>query len=1160
MTKNFNIEPYYDDYDADANFHRILFRPGVPVQARELTQLQTILQDQIRRGADHTFKNGTMVIPGNLFYDNKIYYVKLELLHSGYYADSVIDSVVDRIVTGQTSGVEAKVILVSKSDGIDPPAIFVKYIAGNNENSQFSQNEVISADNGVLFKIQNVTSYTGFGTICSIDEGIYYINGFFIKVQPQKIVLSKFTDDVTTTVGLKLSETIVTEHDDESLYDNALGFSNYSAPGAHRYKIELELVAEDDTSEYTNENFIQILSVRDGEVQRLINYTRYSEIEKLLARRTYDESGDYIIDRFNVTPYEYRDNDRGQWLTSTVYLKGDVVSNTVSGKVYYYYSKSDGTSGVTAPTHTFGSETDGSLFWQQINAPYYNYGLNKPTSTETLQDQLANADKFTYSISPGKAYIKGFEVATDNINVTSNKARTSAQVIDSQMYAPTGTYVGVDNVLGSPNITTYQVATLKDILGTTVGTAYARNLEFSSGTPGATSAVYKLFLVGIQMYPGKNFTLNTATINISTTFSCKIVSNPVGMMGTVSVTSASDIVTGKGTDFDRELVVGASVTINGETKTVLSIVGDYWMQMSSNYGATVSDVGYDRNESQLVSLSDYVVPMPHSYIKTIRDANGALNTSYRINKRLTFTSSGASHVYTLSATGETFDGTSGHIVVRDSDGVHINAGYSLNVNATQLTITGLAATSYTLLARVKRVGVSAKEKVKVLSSKTVIATASDIRDETRTSVLTSASNYKQPRIQLTEADVLRINRVTMSGADGNYNATGEIDITDWFSCDTGIKPEVYSIGEAARRVGKPTPSREIKITFEYFDHSDGDYFSIDSYQGIPYEYIPTHSNGVSLSDCLDFRSRMSDDGLGFSGAGSQISEPLLSDSVMEMDYSYYLPRLDRITLSSNGEFELFEGTPAIRPEYPSVSTGTMPLIKAIVDAYTTIAPRNVRVVVEEHKRYTMKDINSLDKRLSNVEQIVALTALESDTNNMKITDMYGLDRYKNGFLVDQFKDHEVGDFNNPEYNCSIDTSNKELRPSFFMTNTPLIESDGTTSAVRSSKGYTVGQAASLPYTHVPAIVQSVASRDTTINPFNDVNFFGVLTLSPSEDVWFDSVALPDKVTVVEGNFESEKKKEGTVYGAWDILSTPPPKPTPFVFPTIASFTDLTITG
>jgi hypothetical protein len=154
---------------------------------------------------------------------------------------------------------------------------------------------------------------------------------------------------------------------------------------------------------------------------------------------------------------------------------------------------------------------------------------------------------------------------------------------------------------------------------------------------------------------------------------------------------------------------------------------------------------------------------------------------------------------------------------------------------------------------------------------------------------------------------------------------------------------------------------------------------------------------------------------------------------------------------------------------------------------------------------------------------------------MKIVDTFGLDRYKNGFLVDQFKDHEVGDYYNQEYKCSIDTISKELRPSFFMHNTPLVEPEGTTAFVRASKKYTAGQAASLPFTQVPLINQPVASRPTTINPFHDVNFVGVVDMHPAEDVWFDAVQLADKNTIVEGNYEETLPIAGTVYSAWRLI-------------------------
>jgi hypothetical protein len=44
-----NVSPYFDDYSEDKNFYKVLYKPGVAVQSRELTQTQTIFQNQIKR-------------------------------------------------------------------------------------------------------------------------------------------------------------------------------------------------------------------------------------------------------------------------------------------------------------------------------------------------------------------------------------------------------------------------------------------------------------------------------------------------------------------------------------------------------------------------------------------------------------------------------------------------------------------------------------------------------------------------------------------------------------------------------------------------------------------------------------------------------------------------------------------------------------------------------------------------------------------------------------------------------------------------------------------------------------------------------------------------------------------------------------------------------
>ena len=77
LDTNFNQDPYFDDFDESKDFHRILFKPGVAVQARELTQLQTILQTQIERFGDNILKEGTIVKGCAFGYIRRQPYVKI---------------------------------------------------------------------------------------------------------------------------------------------------------------------------------------------------------------------------------------------------------------------------------------------------------------------------------------------------------------------------------------------------------------------------------------------------------------------------------------------------------------------------------------------------------------------------------------------------------------------------------------------------------------------------------------------------------------------------------------------------------------------------------------------------------------------------------------------------------------------------------------------------------------------------------------------------------------------------------------------------------------------------------------------------------------------------------------------------------------------------
>ena len=82
QSTNLNVSPYFDDFNADDNYYKVLFKPGLPVQARELTGLQSILQNQVESFGKHIFKEGSMVIPGGIEYDPSYFSVKvLSLIH-----------------------------------------------------------------------------------------------------------------------------------------------------------------------------------------------------------------------------------------------------------------------------------------------------------------------------------------------------------------------------------------------------------------------------------------------------------------------------------------------------------------------------------------------------------------------------------------------------------------------------------------------------------------------------------------------------------------------------------------------------------------------------------------------------------------------------------------------------------------------------------------------------------------------------------------------------------------------------------------------------------------------------------------------------------------------------------------------------------------------
>ena len=138
---DFNVSPYYDDFADSNNYHRVLFRPSFSIQARELTQAQTILQNQVERFGNNIFKEGDIVVPGGVKTT-----VRDSIKLTSFTGTSTLSDLKGATLTGGTSGVVAKVLETSAADGTDPNTLFVEYqnSGSNNTSTTFTGSETIS--------------------------------------------------------------------------------------------------------------------------------------------------------------------------------------------------------------------------------------------------------------------------------------------------------------------------------------------------------------------------------------------------------------------------------------------------------------------------------------------------------------------------------------------------------------------------------------------------------------------------------------------------------------------------------------------------------------------------------------------------------------------------------------------------------------------------------------------------------------------------------------------------------------------------------------------------------------------------------------------------------------------------------------------------------
>ena len=428
----FNNYPYYDDFDVNKNFYRILFRPGYSVQTREVNQLQTILQQQISHLADYSLVDRTATVGGNINFNKNVNFLKLT---SGTSLSRAIYDYNDTVNFEAEDGITGTIMFVVPEDSTGPTTLYVKYLSSGVSNGKHNprkntQVTLLFADgNRETVQIEDTDTYSGSGTIVSLDESIFYIRKTFVKVNKQVVVLEKYNQGniADYNIGILINEEVITAADDFTLYDNAYGTPNEAAQGADRYKISGILIDKSDVPEDKLENFIELIRLDKGEVA--IKPKEENPVipllQQILARRTYDESGDYIVDTFDLDMREHLVKDKNNGVYKEPEGKEELLVAQLDPGVAYirgYEVRIDEITRVNVPKARDSASVNNSV--TQLN--YSNYVIVAPTSGDVTIGGKINFLKSNNSLA-GSAYISGVDVISStqiklyiiNINMTS---------------------------------------------------------------------------------------------------------------------------------------------------------------------------------------------------------------------------------------------------------------------------------------------------------------------------------------------------------------------------------------------------------------------------------------------------------------------------------------------------------------------------------------------------------------------------------------------------------------------------------------------------------------------------------------------------------------------------------------------------------------------
>jgi hypothetical protein len=1178
MASNFNVDPYYDDFDPTKNFHRILFKPGFAVQARELTQSQTILQDQITKFADNIFKQNSPVTGGQVTTNLSCDYIKLQPT-DGNGAAIDVNVFAGRLVQNATGTVVARVLLAigattSSTGGGDPDTLIVTYKTG----TKFTDGDIIYDSLSPNTTAQALSaSATGSSSVVSIAQGVFYIsgnytrddgivisNGNFVQVNPQTTILSKYSNTPNVRVGLNITETIYDYINDPSLLDPAIGASNYQAPGADRYVINLTL----ETRPLTlgdDGGFIQLVRVENGNVFKMVDGSVYNVIDDYFAKRDYETNGDYVVQDFKLTPKTYGTVANSKYIMSVgkglAYVHGYRVENPspidiLSNRARTTESQSNNPvfidNGSYLYVDTMRGANSQSFFYTGsyksaqpidihcVSVANVNFSAaNAYTSTVVASGYLKsviydyNTNDLDANTSVFKTYLNDLQNGAVSANVVS--ATASTIVGPSYLSAANGAYVGVAlSIKTGTSAGDFRVVTAYD--GSTKTLTVNQNWTVTPDTTSVFNLSFGIKDSETLVYAGKTAlpytSYGTAVVSVQNKAG-NIVSGDVSLqnpinpemvftLGNPYVSALSD--TSYTTTLVNQPGTGAVVSFTVSSGTLTGQL-DY-----TTYGGTIVPI-----VSTVGTLDNNTIKQNYTIIVINKGSNTKINNGDILNWT---SSANTSRSVTVSGT------TNAKVVnfqTATTDLVAFTGTIIHKATARTADNPSVLRTKQIVNANTTHVLTSNVSGGTLVETNTYVDSVLGGQVYIRKAGLVSPGNKQY----LYLVDVKNIVKIYDTGSPANIPTVGVAiptsytDVTSRYNFNNGQRDSYYDHAYITLKSGAQQPAGNILILVNRYNHTAGGYFSIESYSSETYTEIPSYlavgGRVYSLRDSIDFRPSRDNASNTFTYGTNQVLLPVDNTTFLG-DYTYYLSRKDKLVVTKDKSIQIVEGSPSLNPILPTEPEGSLVIANLIHDPYTGYLPTeapsgtigNLSIDKVKHKRFTMQDIAGLENRINQVEYYTALNSLEVNAQSLQTPDTYGLNRFKNGILVDDFSSFSASDTGtNSGFSATINKRTRQMTASQNVKNFPLkplatVYGLGKLdTASKSNLGYKINRDGeinyiTLPYTTANLAVQRIASRAVNINPFSFPNSEGVLTISPNTDVWVDTEYAPALLIIDPG--------------------------------------------